>query len=279
MRNGHHIGFGVVSASLGAAALAMIMNGSPRPDHPAIAHLVSKTKTICVGRFLIDLPQEAEVNFGQGRIDGFEVAAFHETREQFKQRTSDREQQIRSTPDYRGGDRNLESLSNVNTSDGLVGKIFVHGRTVAEGTQGNGMGGVEQYRDENIATEALVHNHGISIDVSGKRGLGWVDDLPRLVNQLVANPNNGIPTEPGFCMDRVYARDPLRADQLEHVVLSARLPTLPDVEFTFIVSAGLKPEPRGLLERTGDAGNWLSITQLMRFATWRAGPRTIAGLK
>jgi hypothetical protein len=170
-------------------------------------------------------------------------------------------------------------VRDVKTDNGLVGKIFMHSRTVEEGTQGNGLGGVERYRDEGISTEALVHGNGVSVDLFyANRGLKWIEDLPRLVNQLVANPGNHIPAEPGFCMDRAYARDPLRADQRERITMLARLPSHPDIEFMLILAAGFKPEERGVLARTDAADEGLSIAERMRLTRMRATPRNINGL-
>jgi hypothetical protein len=241
--------------------------------------MTDKMKTVCVGRFLIDMPAEAQVELRQGRIDGFDISAFNETDEEFQKRVADREAQLRAMPDYLGGNKNLESTRDVKTDSGLVGKIFIHSRAVAEGTQGNGLGGVERYRDEGISTEALVHGNGMSIDLFfANRGLEWVEDLPRLVNQLVMNPDNHIPDEPGFCMDRAYVRDPLSAKQREQIMMFARLPNHPDVEFVLILSAGLKPDVHGVLERTDAADEGLSMAERMRITRLRAAPREIGGL-
>lgn len=244
-----------------------------------VAQMTDKMKTVCVGRFLIDMPEEAQVELRQGRIDGFDISAFDETDEAFHKRVADREAQLRVIPDYLGGNKNLESTKDVTTDSGLVGKIFMHSRTVDEGTQGNGLGGVERYRHEGISTEALVHGHGMSIDLFfANRGLEWIEDLPKLVNQLVMNPDNRIPDEPGFCMDRAYVRDPLGASQREQIMMFARLPNHPDVEFMFILSAGLKPEAHGVLERTDAADEGLSMAERMRITRLRSAPREIGGL-
>jgi hypothetical protein len=241
--------------------------------------MTDKMKTVCVGRFLIDVPQEAEIELRQARLGGFEIAAFNETEQGFQKRVADREAEITAKQDYLGGRKNMESARDVTTGSGLVGKIFIHSRTVVEGTQGNGLGGVERYRHEGITTEALVHGHGISIDLFYEnRALKLIEDLPRLVNQLVANPENRIPTEPGFCMDRVYARDPLSADQREQIMMFGRLPSHPDVEFMFIVSAGVKPEAHGVLARNEAVDDALSIAERMRITRLRAAPREIGGL-
>lgn len=250
-----------------------------RRDQHEVARMTDKMKTVCVGRFLIDVPEEAETELRQARIDGFEIASFSETEQEFQKRVVDREAQIRAKPDYIGGSKNMESAREVNTGSGLVGKIFIHSRTVEEGTQGNGLGGVERYRHEGITTEALVHGQGISIDLFYEnRALKWIEDLPRLVNQLVVNPDNRIPTEPGFCMDRAYVREPLSADQREQIMMFARLPNYPDVEFMFIVSAGLKPEALGVLARNEAADEALSMAERMRVTRLRAAPREIGGL-
>ncbi|MET0983518.1 MAG: T6SS immunity protein Tli4 family protein [Telluria sp.] len=250
-----------------------------RRDQYEVARMTGKMKTVCVGRFLIDVPQEAQVEMSQPRIDGFTLSAFDETEEDFRKRVAVREAQIRAKPDWRGGNKNLESAREVKTDGGLVGKIFMHSRTVVEGTRGNGLGGVERYRDEGITTEALVHGQGISIDVFyADRDPDLIEDLPRLVNQLVTNPDNRTPAEPGFCMDRAYVRDPLNADQREQITMSVRLPNHPDVELMLMLMAGLKPEQQGVLERTDALDIGLSMVERMRITRLRAAPREIGGL-
>lgn len=250
-----------------------------RRDQHEVARMTDKMKTVCVGRFLIDVPEEAEIELRQARIDGFDIASFNETEKEFQKRVADREAQVKAKPDYLGGNKNMESAREVKTDSGLFGKIFIHSRKVQEGTQGNGLGGVERYRHEGITTEALVHGDGVSIDLSYEnRALKWVEDLPRLVSQLVVNPDNGIPAEPGFCMDRVYARDPLRADQREQIMMFGRLPSHPDIEFMFIVSAGLKPDPQGVLARNQAADEALSMAERMRVTRLREALREIGGL-
>jgi hypothetical protein len=266
-------------AATWAAGKVLDKREEVRRDQYEVARMTDKMKTMCVGRFLIDVPEEAQVEIREARIDGFDISAFHETEEEFQKRVADREAQIKATPDRLGGTKNLESAGDVKTGFGLVGKIFMHSRTVDEGTQGNGLGGVERYRYEGISTEALVHGQGISIDLSYEnRDLKRIDDLPKLVKQLVANPDNRIPAEPGFCMDRVYVRDPLNASQREQIMMFARLPNHPDVEFMLILSAGLKPEEHGVLARTDAADERLTMAERRRITKIRAAPREIGGL-
>lgn len=276
MRRRHRIGF--VLAVLGVTTLALALNRSPQPDQLAIAHLVSKTKTICVGRFLIDLPEAAQVELSAADVDAFRIAAFPETREAFEARLAEREAQIRAKPDRYGGNKNLESSGDVKTESGLAGRLFVHSRSVTEGTQGNGMK-LERYRYEDVTAEALVHGNGISIDLSSEgRNPKYIADLTPLVNQLVANPRNAPASEPGFCFNHAYLRDPLTADQGERITMFASLPGHPDIEFTLILAAGLKPDQQGLLERSKAAESRFSFRERMRISTLRASAREIAGV-
>jgi hypothetical protein len=94
----------------------------------------------------------------------------------------------------------------------------------------------------------------------------------------VPNPHNQIPTEPGFCIDRAWFRDPLTADQGEEIMMSAQLPSHPDFEFLAILAAGNKPSSQSLLERTADSDAAMTLGEKMRISNLRAAPRTIGGV-
>jgi len=247
-------------------------------DKHEVARMTNKMKTICVGRFLIDLPEDAQVELGGTDIDGFKIGAFDEPAEAFATRLAEREAQIRSKPDRLGGQKNLELTKEVKTAGGLVGKIFVHERRVMEGTRANGLQ-LERYRFEDVTVEALVHGEGISVDlISEGRDPKYVGDLAILLDQVVANPGNLAPPDAGFCINHAFLRDPLSAEQGERITMFASLPSHPDVQFMLILSAGLKPDEQGLLERSADADSRLTLNEQMRISKLRAAPREIAGM-
>jgi hypothetical protein len=247
-------------------------------DTYKVAKLTEKMKMVCVGRMLIDLPEEAQVEFYGQWLDGFDIDAFAESHEAFKTRVAAREAEIRATPDRLGGNSNMESIREIKTEAGLEGKILVHSRYVTEGDAYNAVG-EEHYRYEGVALEAHVHADGVSIDVAAKEyDPDLMGNLARLVNQLVVNPTNLIPTEPGFCIDRAYVRDPLTAEQGERVTVSAKLPSRPDIGINFDTIAGIKPHPQGLLERNAAARARLPDVLNLRVTNLRAAPRTIGGL-
>jgi hypothetical protein len=250
-----------------------------RHDQQELARMTREMKTVCIGRFLVDMPQETRLEVSNPSIDGFKLSAFDETAEDFQARVAAREAEINAKPAGTGEARSLESVREVKTDGGLTGKIFVHSRTVTEGTAANGSE-LERYHFENVAVEAMVHAGGVSVDLgASKYDPDLVDKLPRLVAQLVPNPQNKIPSEPGLCIDRAYFRDPLHARQGERIMMFARLPSHPDVEFTLILLAGTKPAEKGLLERNAESNGRLSTVEKLRVSQLRAAKRTIGGLR
>lgn len=248
-------------------------------DTYEVAKMTEKMKTVCVGRMQIDLPETAKVELYGARVHGFSIFAFRESTEAFSGRVEAREAEIRAKPDRLGGKKNLETVRDVKTESGLVGKIFEHGRYAKETTAGYSIETLRHIRYEGVALEAHVHGDGISIDLSNDDyDPDRIENLPKLIAQLVANPGNSIPTEPGFCIDRAYVRDPLKAEQREQIMLSAGLPSHPDIEIRFDTMAGTKPDSKGLLQRSAESHARLPAILNLRFTNLRAGPRTIGGL-
>ena len=247
-------------------------------DRHEVARMTHKMKTICIGRFLVDMPEETRVSLANARIDGFNVSAFKETSEAFHKRLVEREAQVIGKPDRLGGNSNLESERRVHSGTGLMGKIFVHSRNVLEGTAAKGLD-TEYFRYENVALEGLVHADGISIDLfADEYDPGQTDNLARLISQLVPNADNPIPSEPGFCIDHAYFRDPLTPVQNETITMFADLPSHPDVAFMVILAAGRKPEKHGLIERKAASRSRMPLSERMHFRKLRAAPREIGGV-
>jgi hypothetical protein len=268
-----------VVLALAIGTLAAAWAAGAAWDTYKVAQMTEKMKTVCVGRMLIDLPEEAQVELYGQWLDGFDVQALAESPEAFKARVAAREAEIRGKPDRLGGHNNLELAREVNTGHGLVGKIFVHTRNVSEGTEGYSAETLRHYRYEGVALEAHVHGHGISIDVSAKDyDPDLIDHLPRLVSQLVPNPANQIPGGAGFCIDRAWIRDPLSAEQGERITMAVKLPSRPDIGINFDTIAGTKPDPRGLLERHAASRARLPAVLNLRVTDLRAAPRAIGGL-
>ena len=270
----------VLTIFAGTWALGMVTSGyeQARERSESAARLTKKLSSVCVGRFLLDLPEGAQVALGRARIDGFDIEIFDESHDAFQTRLAQREAQLQQIPDRSGGSHNLEAATVVKNENGIAGKIFVHGRAVTEGQSSDGLT-FERYRYEGVAAEALVHAGGLSIDVSTDfYDPESVGNLERLVAQLVPNSESRIPSEPGFCLDRAYIQDPLTAAQREQIMMSASLPSRPDIEFRMILAAGTAPDKHGLLERAADSNARLTPDESRRVTRLRGRTRTINGL-
>jgi len=265
-------------AGIAVAGLAGTWAVGAVRDKSEVARMTEKMKTVCVGRFLVDMPEEAHVELIRPRIDGFDINSFEESPDTFQARLKAREEQLRLIPDRLGGNKNLEMTKEIKTEAGVTGKIFVHSRTVREGTRARGLE-LEHYRYEGVDLEGLVHADGLSFDIIGSNhSVKGMDDLPKLVSQLIPNAESRIPTVPGFCIAHATIRDPLAATQGEEVVMVARLPSHPDIEFMMIVAAGMKPVDQGLLERNAESRARMSTSEGTHVSTIRGTSRTIGGL-
>ncbi|BDT58938.1 hypothetical protein MasN3_24320 [Massilia varians] len=242
------------------------------------SQIVEKIMTVCIGRFLIDMPAEALYELHGSRIDGFDIVAFEESDAGFQERVLARKAQIEATTDRFGKRDNLEVFRKVKNDHGVWGHIFVHGRDVTEGQSSDGLT-VERYRYESVSVEALVHVDGISIDVSAPDyDPESIRNLTKLIAQIAPNLENRIPIEHGFCIDRAFVRDPLSADQGEQITMVARLPNRPDILFNMILAAGTEPDREGLLQRAAESSTRLTDAQSKRVKTLRAEKRVIGGI-
>jgi hypothetical protein len=212
-------------------------------------------------------------------IEGFDIDAYAESPVAFDRRVAAREAEIRARPDRLGGNKNMEAVREVKTTSGLAGKIFAHSRNVSEGTESDGLT-IERYHYEGVDLEAHVHGNGVSIDLTAKDyDPDRIANLPRLVAQLVPNPVNRIPAEPGFCLDHAYVREPLRADQGERITMGVDLPGNPDIGIHVDTIAGTRPDPRTLLERNAESRARRPAALNLLVTELRAAPRTIGGFR
>ncbi|WP_273027801.1 T6SS immunity protein Tli4 family protein [Massilia timonae] len=246
-------------------------------DQQEVARISANMKPACVGRFVIDLPAQAETELTMGSVDGLSIITGMESLADFQQRLANREADIRAIPDRSSDDRNLEAVTSIRTANGLSGKIFVHGRVVSEGTQANGLN-VERYRYEGVAVDALLHGNGVSIDLTANNyEPARVSKVAQLVTRLVPNPENRIPSGTGFCLDYAYFKGLLSPDQGERIMMRARLTSHPDVEFRLMLAAGTAPDAKGLLDRTAESRRRMTFTDSASLVTLRAGRRVIGG--
>jgi hypothetical protein len=241
------------------------------PDE--VARITKQMKTVCVGRFLIDVPATAQVSIGRAEIDGVDIINYGvETLEQFASRLALREDEIKAEKN-RAGLSSLESVQEIE-QDTVRGKLFVFNRK-ASYYLSNG----EKMPTLSVSVNAYAHVNGMSIGFIAR--IYQPKDVPGLLTlmaQLKPMEENGIPKQPGFCMDRVFLRGLRAADQGESLVMFAGLPGHEDLGIVLSTIAGKTPGP-GLIERT-DA-NRVGPYASLNFTTspLLKGHRTINGVE
>jgi len=237
-----------------------------------VAPMDKQMKTVCVGRFLLDIPASAQVSISSAAVDGFNIVNYgKETQEQFDQRIAQREAEI-NVGTNRAGQKNMESVEAIR-HDGVTGKIFVFNRRTSHYFSYG-----ERIPTVSVSVNGFAHVNDISfgfiasIDKPESAG-----SLSRLLAQLQPIEAGTIPKHPGFCLDGAFLRDPLTADQGETIVMFAGLPGHEDLGIALSTIAGKTPGP-GLLERNAAnrAGPYAFLNAFT--STLLHGPRTIAGM-
>jgi len=230
-------------------------------------------KTVCVGRFLIDVPANAQVTVSSASVDGFDIASYgDESREKFDERLIRREEEINAGKNQ-AGLKNMVSVNDVR-HEGVYGRIFVYGFNSGYLIE-HGVKVV--YSD--VSVDGFAHVNGVTFRFLAKAYKPEeVGNLERLLRQFQPLAAGVIPRQPGFCIDGAFVRDPLTIDQGERIFVYAGLPGHADLGIALSTIAGKPPGP-GLIERNKEnrVGAYAFLNVLT--STLLEGPRTINGLE
>jgi hypothetical protein len=226
-----------------------------------------KMKTICVGRFLIDVPADAEVSYRGAMIAGWSIGTYDdETDEQFAARVKKKEDELLGQKNGLG----MPSLESVHSVDknGVRGKIHVYGRRWIHGLP-------NEKPDQNVRIEAMIraqkHSFNLTIEYSDDKDL---KELAQLVTQFRARAENEIPTEAGYCFDGGFIAEPITVEQRERTTMFVGLKGHPDVSIMLDMTAGITT-PETLLQRAAE--NDKEDENRSRWHTFRRGPRPFNG--
>lgn len=258
-----------------ALALASFFANSVQTVHDKqkVAKMTDTMKTVCVGRFLIDLPAQAEVTIGRGAIGGIDLSStMHESEEEFASRVQKTETDIAGTLNEESR-VSLESVRQL-SGEAAKGKLFVHNRRRSKLHRGDHIVSVE-----NVAVHGVLRLPGLSITGNADwLDPDYVDDVMRLLGRIRPLHPNEIPKERGFCLADALVRDPYEHRNSESVVMFAGLPGHPDVNIVLSSMSGTSPAP-GLLQRNAAAAAREPVFVQMAFTNLREQARAINGLQ
>ncbi len=256
--------------TLGVLALAAMLYVSAvqsREDVKKVDNMTDRMKTVCVGRFLIDVPAKAQVNLRLGLVEGFEVARRNESPDAFAARLQTREAEL-SAKNNMLGRKSMESIKEIQ-SLGFSGKVFVHGRY-----RGYGIEQGQRKYFETISVEGYIHKGDATYSfVANTYSPDRTGVLPTLLAQLADRAENEVPSEPGFCISGALLRDPSNPARSESIAMSASLPGHPDLGILFWTNSA-PAQGDSLLKRHEAAMEPLTRA---RTRTLREGERAING--
>ena len=191
-----------------------------------------KMKRVCYGRFLLDVPADAEVSYLGAMIAGWTIATYdNETDEQFTSRVVKKEAQLAGEKNSLGR-ASLESTHRIDTN-GVHGKIHVFAREWISHMPA-GMSG------ENVSVEAMIrvqkHSFNLTIKYADDKDL---QELANLVTQFRSREENEIPNEAGYCFKGGFITEPITVKQSERTNMVVDLQGHPDVSIRLRMTAGI----------------------------------------
>jgi hypothetical protein len=236
--------------------------------------MTEKMRTVCVGRYLVDVPVQAEVSISHERIDGFAIETIRESDTEFHTRVMAHEAEIdaigsNADPQGPGGIVEARDLR----IPGMVGRTPVYGRTRSHGFEHG-----KRVETEWVSVESNAHINGLSISLSAE----YVDEsdanaAEALLAKLRLRGEDEIPNVQGFCIGHAVFAEPLPAHKTEHVAMHVGLPGHPDLALSLVSMPGGGSDP-GLMARATGTDARTSADALLRITKLRERKRTVNGI-
>lgn len=234
--------------------------------------MTEKRKTVCVGRYLVDVPAQAEVSLSGGMIDGFDIETTEESEAEFRRRIDRREAEIAARPAANRNEGGMVEARDLRVP-GMIGRTFIFDRS-----RGYLMEGDRRVDMESVSVEVRAHIDGLSFRLSAtSTDESAANAAEALLARLQIRDADEIPTVPGFCVRRGVFVEPLPPHKNEHMVMHLGVPGHPDLAMVLFSIAGGMAEP-GLLARVAHTDATSSADELLRVSKLRSDKRSINGL-
>lgn len=259
---------GFACAASWSAAQVRSMRGKAE-----VAKMTEKKKTVCVGRYLIDVPADAIVGLGHQRLGGFSIDTIEESEAAFRERLAQREIEIQAEADAKGhSEEGMEHARDLGVP-GMSGRTWVYGRS-----RGYLMEGDRRVAMESVSVEAHAHAGGLSFALSAdSTDESSVQAAEALLARLQLRGDDEVPAVPGFCVQRAVFAEPLPSHKTEHIVMFLDLPAHPDLGMVLASLPGGRSGP-DLLARAARTDAAAGMIESFLVTKLRAGKRNLNGL-
>lgn len=264
----------VLVVALSCAGIWVAFKVRIERDRSEVAAMTAKKKTVCVGRYLVDVPAQAEVTLSGGMLDGFDIATVEESEAAFRSRLAEREVKLRARePDLATNTDGGIAEARDPRIAGMVGRTFIYARS-----SGYMMDGDRRVYMHSVSVESHAHKNGVSFSLTAHSAEeASASEAEALLARIRPRVLDEIPAAQGFCIPWGVFVDPLPVHHGEHMLMHLALPGHADLGITFASIAGARPGP-GLLARTAETDAALSPDVWLHLTKLRAGKRSINGV-
>ena len=227
---------------------------------------MSETKTYCIGRYLVDLPADAQIN-GQAYMYRFgliETDASIETALAFQQKMDEREVELRD-----GKHKKRYALVGVRRPSSTI-RIFELSTELIVGSSA-GFGAYVWDDGRTFSMEETAYDPAVFGDILAEL-------QERLLPHLRARSPDDIPTEPGFCLKDGFIGNDGTTPQFEDAAITFKFAQWPGVLVSIESTTVTKPGEPALLQRVDSSGVWETFKDVVsQVRTLRRGQRAING--
>lgn len=238
--------------------------------HAMQADAAVKLKTICFGRYLIDMPEEMVVSYPSLLISGWQIHSNKNINEnEFVAQVDNKEIELRD----KQNSRSVSSLEEVRKVDNphMSGKIFLFDRRWNYRLESG------RRIDFSLASIlAMVRINNVNYTIFRRSGdKKGVDEIAGILQKMRYREPDEIPAESGFCFQNGFIADPRPGRIFESSVFFAGFESRPDLSVLVTSSAG-SPADGGLLARAQRGATRRAYPD--RFKTIFEGRREINGI-
>jgi hypothetical protein len=162
-------------------------------DGSAVAIVAEKTKAVCVGRYLVDVPVQAEVELSGGVMDGFDIDTVEEIDAGFRERIGARQAGIEASRTDAASDAEGRMVEARDLGvPAMVGRTFIYGHS-----RGYLIEGGRRVWPESVSIESHAHIQGVSVSLTAKSAdQASARQAEALLARLQIRAEDEVPTVP-----------------------------------------------------------------------------------
>ncbi|WP_440967631.1 T6SS immunity protein Tli4 family protein [Massilia sp. GER05] len=263
----------IVVAGLFVAVLVASKTPPQHQQSRTAQQMMQQTKTVCVGRLMVDLPADAEVTFTDARVDGVTISV--EAGYDAQKAAAAIAERVSAL----GGETNelgRPSLEKSEVVDGvnLQATLLYSGREKAVTRMRNGQ---PVTGDEGITVEAFALKDDLLYRFKGQSLASpkYEQVVHDLVKNFASRTAGSMPAEPGFCTENgiIHSTTPPEPD--ESVTMFATLKGHPDIAIRLDTAVLDKPQ-ESLLARHAKNDTAMEFASSIKYLGKQA--RTLNGI-